>query len=211
MESNRRMVIINNEEFKKCHVKFLREHPEQNTKWFETLLPERPRDTWFLRVLPPIKKDSHVLDLCGGYGTFGAYLQSIKKLSFNYTCLDQSEHRIGCGSDYFRVFGLQEPQLVLYNARDHPLPFPSQHFDMVWLFGWCDRYFDCVQLFEETNRILKPKGHFLFNMAKSTSTHYETRFTKEQLFAVLKQTGFIVLHLDEIDGTDFGVVVQCLK
>lgn len=196
---------MNFNEFKALHLKFMRNHPEPATSWFSKILPERERTKWFLSALRTLK-DKEVLDLCGGYGEFGAYLQA-KKFSFNYTCLDINSHRIKCGPEYFRTFGLKEPAFLLHDVKK-PLPLPKDMFDVVWLFGWCDSYFDCDQLFREVHRVLKNGGIFLFNMAKSTATHYQTRYSRKNLLTLLERTDFSLVRLDSIDAQDFGVVAH---
>lgn len=202
------MAWLSLEEFKKMHIEFLRRNndPSSNPKWFNKILTERPRDLWFLSVLPSLD-GLDVIDLCGAYGMFGAYLQGVKGLSFNYTCLDIDGHRIEKGPEYFRTFGLIETQFILHDVND-PLPLTTDSFDMVWLFGWCQARINCESLFREVCRVLRPRGHFIFNMAKN-GTRYYTRYTKEGLLSLMDRTGFTVIRLDTIpNNVDFGVVAR---
>ena len=137
---------------------------------------------------------------------YGAYLQAVKGLSFRYTCLEKEKHRIDHGSEYFKNFGLKEPRFINGDMRD-PLPLQDDLFDMVWLFGWCQGKNDCVKLFNEVNRVLKPKGFFIFNMAKKSLVKYVTRYSREELTNLLKLTSFNVIKLENIPNkVDHGVV-----
>ncbi|GAG93453.1 unnamed protein product, partial [marine sediment metagenome] len=126
------MACLSIEEFKKTHIEFLRRNkdPSNNPKWFNKILTERTRDLWFLSVLPSLD-GLDIIDLCGAYGMFGAYLQGVKELSFKYTCLDIDIHRINRGPEYFKTLGLREPQFIWHDIN-HPLPLITDSFDMVW-------------------------------------------------------------------------------
>ncbi|MBA7497140.1 hypothetical protein ES702_07750 [subsurface metagenome] len=194
---------MNAKRFKELHMKFLGNVDDPSRSWFQKIITERHRDRWFLRVLPPLK-GLDVLDLCGGYGMFGAYLKSVRELSFNYTCLDKDKLRIDLGPEYFKTFNLKPQRFILHNISN-PLPTPPNRFDMVWLFGWCSSFFNCIKLFREVSRVLKPKGRFIFNMARAGG--YKTKYSRKGLLELLKKTNFNVLKLDKIpNGVDFGVV-----
>jgi len=198
---------MNRKDFKSLHVEFLRKTKEskRDRRWFAKILPERPRNIWFMSVLPPIH-GLEILDLCGGYGMYGAYLQAVKRLSFGYTCLDNDKQRVEHGPKYFKNFGLKEPRFIHGDMRD-PLPLQDNSYDLVWLFGWCQVKNDCIKLFNEVNRVLKPKGFFIFNMARKSVIKYVTRYSREELRNLLKLTKFNIIKLENIlNKVDFGVV-----
>lgn len=192
------------EEFKTLHVSFLKEH--NAIKWFLVTPFEGLRGQWLFSIMPNIE-GMNILDLCGAYGAFGAYLQATKGLEFNYTCLDANKNIIGLGPAYFREFGLEEPNFVIHNIKKS-LPFEVGEFDMVWLFGWCDPLFDCNRLFKEIHKVLRPNGTFIFTMAISTAD-YKTRYTENELRKLLKKVGFVIDSLFLIEHSqDFGVIVR---
>jgi len=200
---------MNIQTFKRLHVEFLRKtkEPPMHRRWFEKILPERTRNRWFMSVLPQID-GLKILDLCGGYGQYGAYLQAVAGLSFGYTCLEKEKHRVEQGPEYFKTFGLEEPSFTNSNVN-RPLPLQDDSFDMVWLFGWCNGKKNCNKLFKDVSRVLKPKGYFMFNMARKSVTKYKTRYTRKGLLNLLEKTGFTVIRLDLIPNkVDFGVVAR---
>ena len=195
---------MSDKEFKSLHVSFLKKH--NAIKWFLVSPFEGLRGRWFFPIVPNVN-GMNVLDLCGAYGAFGAYLQATKGLRFNYTCLDANKHIIGLGPAYFKEFGLKEPNFIIHNIKK-PLPFEVGEFDMIWLFGWCDPLFDCNRLFKEIHKVLRPNGMFIFSMAVSTAD-YKTRYTESELRKLLKETRFIIDSLSVIDHSkDFGVIVR---
>jgi len=207
---------MNPKRFKKLHGEFLRSNKDKisqfwgyeiNPRWFNRVLSDPiPRYRWFRSVLPDIN-GLKILDLCGAFGMFGAYLKSVKGYSFEYTCFDKDEPKLDFGPEYFKAFGLKPPRFVLGNIYN-PLQFMNDSFDMVWLMGWCAKRvknnFD--GLFKEVNKVLRPKGYFIFNMA---FTEYKTRSSREELIDLLENTGFTILRLDKIPNkVDFGVVAH---
>ena len=197
-------------QFKKKHVKFLKEHPEKSTAWFLKTVPERPRGRWLLKALQHFSirlSGKRVLDLCGGYGAYGAYVQSMHNVPFTYTVLDENPHRIKWGPAYFKAHGLKEPRFLLHDVRD-PLPLEAGSYDVVWLFAWCDPLFECKALFSEVYRVLTPGGSFMFNMARPTATKYKTRMAAKDLRELLEDLGFKVLQLDGLNSIDYVVLAR---
>lgn len=195
---------IKDREFNRIHTQFLGERPKHEAHGFKHNPPEKARTNWLLSVLPTMIGE-RVLDLCGGYGTCGAYLRFINEAKFDYTCLDINKHRVNCGVNYFNAFNLNEARFVLHDINQ-PLPFESESFDMIWLFGWCDNPFDCPKLFKEIYRILTEEGTFIFNMAK-LGTAYKTKHSEEGLREFLANVGFDIVLLESIDQLDYGIIV----
>lgn len=197
---------MNDEEFKRLHIKFHREHPEAvyPKGYWNVIPPERDQSRWLMSVLPPPPLDGKdVLDLAGGYGMYGAYLKNVRKYKFNYTCLDIR----WAGPEYFKAFNLN-PENHVYGDLRKPLTFPSERFDIVWMIGWTRALygFPPEKIFREIHRVLKPQGHFYFDMAKPnpplspSGQHYTSR-TLEELKELLKRTKFTARRIDSMHHT----------
>ena len=196
------MLTLSEEEFKRFHYRFFRQNlDDKNSFWFFKSI-NYPRNRWLLNQLTTIEVE--VLDLCGGYGVMGAYLKIVKGFRLNYTCLDINKDRIEGGSKYFHALGLQG-QFIRRDIRKR-LPFPEDEFDVVYLLGWCDPYYDCDELFSEIWRVLKPNGKFLFNMAKKG--HYKTRMKRGELIVLLTRQNFKIVSLKTITDVDYGVIAK---
>lgn len=203
-------------EFKRIHTEFLNSNIEQmsqfyryklNSRWFYRVLSDDiPRYQWFLHNLPDVN-GLEVLDLCGSFGMFDAYLRFVNGYSFEYTSLDKDVTKLDFGSEYFKAFGLKPPRFIWADVNK-PLPFPKNIFDMVWLIGWCDKAEkkNCDGLFKEVHRVLRPKGCFILNMAYKIMI---TRYSKEELSALLENAGFTIQRLELVPNkVDFGVVAH---
>ena len=196
------MIYMKEEEFLQIHDAFLISHPEKVTQWFVTV-PQSGRFRWFLSAIRPLKW-TRALDVCGGYGEYASYMHTVEGRHFEYTCLDKEPHRIKYGPTYLEAFGLKG-NFILHDIRK-PFPLPEEEFDMVWLFGWCDGYFDCHKLFNEVHRVLKDNGIFMFNMAYAGK--YKTKYSEIPLRELMKKTNFEVLKINKIDTVDHGIITR---
>lgn len=186
--------VITRSAFKKEHIQIVSEQKRELTR---KILPEWGRGRWFLSNLPEPK--GKVLDLCGGFGYWGAYVLKVEGYNFEYTCLDKHEICTSFGPEYFRLLGLDGS--FIRHDINNPLPFSDESFNQVWLFGWWVEQFNTEQIFSEVNRILSDRGIFLLDAATTkTMGHgkpYPLTFTEESLIQSLEHAGFRVLRIDE--------------
>lgn len=187
-------VTLSNSEFKKKHMKIVRQYNDRLTT---KILPEWGRGRWFLSNLP--NPSGGILDLCGGFGYWGAYVLKVGGYCFDYTCLDKHEICENFGPKYFELLGLTSGTFVCHNINN-PLPFCNMTFNQVWLFGWWVERFDTDVLFREINRILKIDGYFLLDAATmltlGNGKPYPLCFTKEGLESSLELAGFKIIKND---------------
>lgn len=186
--------VITKSEFKRKHTKIVKSH--KGLKLTAKILPEWGRGKWFLSNLPT--PQGKILDLCGGFGCWGAYVLKVEGHNFDYTCLDKHEICKNFGPEYFHLLGLNG-SFIQHDIND-PLPFLDESFDQIWLFGWWVEKFDTDELFSEINRILKERGFLLLDVATlRTLGHgkpYPLCFTKERLIDGLERAGFRVLKVE---------------
>ena len=114
--------------------------------------------------LLPIRREDHILDLCGGHGR-----HSLELASRGYsgcTVLDYSQFLINLGTETARSRGVQV-QFLQGDARDTGKPDAS--FDHVLILGNSLGYLpepdDDVRIFKEACRLLKPGGNLLVDVA----------------------------------------------
>jgi len=200
-------------EFTRLHQKFVKKHGIK--EWFlrvpaHTTDCTGQRGQWLLKQLPKIyKPNMKVIDLCGGHGEFGAYLQAVEGYKFDYTCLDNHETRIAVAPQYFNLFGL-EGQFIVHDVNDL-LPFSEETFDLAMCFAWCDTQINCHKFFREVHRILKPKGSFMMNMCSLAGFKppYIIAYSKQGLKVLLESCRFKIVAVDEIcQGLEYGVWVM---
>jgi len=157
---------MNLDEFTRLHQEFVKKHGIE--EWFlrvpaHTTDCTGQRGQWLLKQLPKIyKPNMKVIDLCGGHGEYGAYLQAVEGYKFDYTCLDNNEKRIAVAPEYFNLFGL-EGKFIVHDVNDL-LPFSEGTFELALCFAWCQNKINCNNFFREVHRILKPNGSFMMNM-----------------------------------------------
>ena len=134
----------------------------------------------------------------------GAYLKAVKNLVFKYTCLEIIKGRVEGGLKYFSDLNIEGT--FIKGDVNEPLPFSENSFNIAYLLGWCDPYYNCDELFSEILRVLKPNDKFLFNMAKKG--HYKTRMNREELLNLLIRQKFKVISLKTITDVDYGVIAK---
>lgn len=134
----------------------------------------------------------------------GAYLKTVKNLVFNYTCLEIIKGRVIGGLKYFSDLNIEGT--FINGDVSEPLPFSEKRFNIAYLLGWCDPYYDCDEVFSEIWRVLKPNGKFLFNMAKKG--HYKTCMKRGELLNLLNRQNFKVISLKTITDVDYGVIAK---
>jgi len=200
-------------EFTRLHQEFVKKHGIED--WFlrvpaHTTDCTGQRGQWLLKQLPKIyKPNMKVIDLCGGHGEYGAYLQAVEGYKFDYTCLDNNEKRIAVALEYFSLFGL-EGKFIVHDVNNL-LPFSEEMFDLAMCFAWCQNKINCHKFFREVHRILKPNGSFMMNMCSLVGFKppYVIAYAKSDLKALLETCRFPTILIDEIcNGSEYGVWVR---
>jgi len=197
-------------EFTRLHQQFVKEHGLID--WF-LRVPAQNRDCtgergrWLLKQLPKVYVPNlFVVDLCGGHGEYGAYLQAVEGYRFRYVCIDRDKQRVDLGEEYFELFGLEGR--FFQGDVNNPLFFCGNTFDLALCFSWCQDKIACEPFFHEVHRVLKRGGNFMFNMceAKSMKPNYVVGYSLEGLHGLLEKCGFLYRHVDVIcGGSEFGV------
>jgi ubiquinone/menaquinone biosynthesis C-methylase UbiE len=104
---------------------------------------------------------------------------------------------------------------TIKQASVENLPFPNEFFDLVIsLDVVCSEGVDDAQAFAEFNRVLKPGGSLLVNLAAfgflkgehSLAGHEERRYTKRKLSRLLTSAGFVVERITYWNTTLFPVM-----
>jgi len=187
-------IVTSRKQFKTTHNTIAKNHKSLNLP--SKILPEWGRGRWFLSNLP--KPTGKVLDLCGSFGYWGAYVLKVEGYRFSYTCLDKHDICTNFGPKYFKLLDL-EGEFIQHDI-ENPLPFLDETFNQVWLFGWWIKKFNIEHLFSEVHRVLRDRGFFLLDAATmKTVVHgrpYPLSFTEEGLIQDLEKTGFRVLRMD---------------
>jgi ubiquinone/menaquinone biosynthesis C-methylase UbiE len=101
-------------------------------------------------------------------------------------------------------------------ASVEKLPFPNQFFDqVVSLDVVCSEGIDDAQAFVEFHRVLKSGGALFVNLAAfgflkgehSLAGHEERRYTKQKLYKLLTNAGFVVERMTYWNTTLFPIMV----
>jgi len=146
-----------------------------------------------------LKNGMKVADIGAGLGHFGGYLKKVEGYKFDYVACD-TEGKKTPTENYFKTFNVKDCKFITGDITK-PLPFESEEFDMVWMFGvtfWgVKKIFkknigivnpNTPKVFDEIYRILKPNGTFMFTM-RYRKPHCEC-FNATELTQLLENAKF---------------------
>ena len=112
-----------------------------------------------ISLLPEMTEETEVVDLGAGYGGAARYL--VDRFGCSVTCLNLSEVQNRRNRELNRKAGVQDRiQVVDGNFED--VPFPDEHFDVVWSQDSFLHSGYRVRAINEAARILKPGGKLIF-------------------------------------------------
>lgn len=201
---------MNDAEYKKMSIKILESIEDKQYKKYaayRAILPHIERGKWFLKNMASI--NGKVLDLGGAAGNWGAYLQKMRSLRFNYTVLDYDQRHLDYGKKFFNELGLLQPIFIKHNVRQ-PLPFPDKSFSQVWFFGTSSILSKPIipQVLEESWRVLQQNGHLFFDVPDRETKDWFIRYSKE-LNRIFSQ--FPVFSKEEIEDVLKSLMFKVVK
>ncbi|OKL43801.1 glycine/sarcosine N-methyltransferase [Pseudovibrio exalbescens] len=110
-------------------------------------------------TLPPLTKDSHVLDMGAGFG--GAMRRLVKKTGCQATCLNISETQNEYNLQKIRQARLNDRIKVKHGVFED-VPFEDASFDVVWSQDAFLHSDQRNKVLAEALRVLKPGGSLIF-------------------------------------------------
>src|SRR5699024_6611413 len=103
--------------------------------------------------------DSHVLDIGAGFGGSARYLA--RTYGCRVSCLNLSEVENERNRRMNEEQGLSD-LIDVVDGSFEDLPYEDNHFDVVWSQDAMLHSGDRVRVLEEVDRVLKPRGDFVF-------------------------------------------------
>lgn len=101
-----------------------------------------------------------LLDIGAGYG--GASRALAQHYGFNVCCLNISETQNERNRAHCEHEGITD-RVAVFDGDFENIPFPSSSFDVVWCIDSILHSGNRKTVFEEVDRVLKPRGEFLFS------------------------------------------------
>ena len=143
----------------------------------------------FYQCALPKYATGRLIDLgCGRVPLYATY----KNLVTESTCVDwaQTHH--------------PNPHLDQEQDLNQPIGFPDLAFDTIILSDVLEHIRKPEELVREMHRVLRPKGHVIMNVPFYYGLHEQPfdyfRYTRHALRSMAEDTGFTVVHLEEIGG-----------
>jgi len=136
------------------------------------------------RLLRLVTKKDSLIDIGGGYGRLApVYIKEFK------TCLliDPSKNLLNQGKKKFK----EATNLSFKTGRVQKLPVKNDQFDAAIMIRVSHHLHHLEKAFLEVNRVLKPKGFFIFEFANKINFKASVR----AIFR--RKLGFFVSHLPE--------------
>lgn len=112
-----------------------------------------------VKKIPPIKKNSKILDIGSGYGGAARYLA--KKYGCKVDCLNLSETENERNRELTKKAELDELVTVTMGNFEK-IPFERESYDIVWSQDALLHSNRKEKVFREVARVLKPEGRFIF-------------------------------------------------
>ncbi len=130
-----------------------------------------PRASLDLLELARIEPSDRVLDLGAGLGGAARLIASTH--GCHVDCVEPSADYCTGAALLNRLTGLDD-LIEVHQAGALDLPFPDQHFDLVWMQNVGMNIADKAGLYSEIGRVLKPGGRYVFQemIAGETPTSY---------------------------------------
>ena len=132
---------------------------------------------------------TRVLDIGAGYGGSARFMA--RERGFIVTCLNISEVQNERNRQFNKEQGLDD-KIDVYDGDFENLPFEDGSFDVVWCQDSILHSGDRFKVFEEVNRVMKPRGEFIF-----TDPMQRIGVDKKDLEPVLAR-----IHLDTMGSID---------
>lgn len=161
--------------------------------WFNRTLKDHNRGIWLLNNKNRcLRKGDKVLDIGGGIGAWGAYLNYVIGLDLDYVNADVVPIRVETSKKIFAELGIKGRFIVSDWKNIH-----TEKQDVVLCFGAL-HYFD-KDIFKIANRSLKKNGVFVFEVAEKSPTcpeDYQYALTMSEVELELKNAGFESLKIE---------------
>lgn len=145
-----------------------------------------------MRITPCLGDDSRILDIACGTGHYFEFLNSNAKIYG----IDLSKNMLSCAYSRISHSNLAERVTLLKHDMNDALPFPVDHFSLIFSFGFFDEHFKLdSRVVADIYRVLKESGVFLFTVKLKRSEnllYLGKRFLKFLIFRLPNQL-FIAL------------------
>ena len=168
-----------------------------------------------LRVLEPKNGDS-ILEIGMGNGLFVKNILE-NRPSLRYTGCDFS-HEMVEEAKKMNNFWVNNEQARFINTSAIKLPFENKSFDKIFSVNTIYFWDNEPAILKEFKRVLKPGGCFILalrpkhQMIKYPFTKYGfSMFSKEEVFILLQNNGFIVTQSYENTEPDFELNGEAMK
>jgi SAM-dependent methyltransferase len=164
----------------------------------------RAQDTRELAELCKLCSSDRVLDICCFIG--GPAVQLAESYRCRVTGIDLDQKAILTANRIAALTGHSD--LLKFKIGDaSTLPFDKEHFDVVW--NQCSLQHD-RQWIEEADRVLVPGGRLAltFQLRGKASTSSEDphgRWDLDDLSAILREMGYVIIHAEEITERDIEI------
>jgi sarcosine/dimethylglycine N-methyltransferase len=110
-------------------------------------------------LLPSIDENTKVLDMGSGYGGSARYL--VSQFGCHVTCINLSDTENERNKVRTKEKGLEE-YIDIHSDNFEKMPYDDESFDLIWMQDAILHSGNKEQVFKEVQRVLKPKGHFIF-------------------------------------------------
>lgn len=110
-------------------------------------------------LLPSIDENTKVLDMGSGYGGSARYL--VSQFGCHVTCINLSDTENERNKVRTKEKGLEE-YIDIHSDNFEKMPYDDESFDLIWMQDAILHSGNKGQVFKEVQRVLKPKGHFIF-------------------------------------------------
>lgn len=187
------------------------------SEWFSVSPNNRNRTIYFLDKIDKYLNDGdRVIDICGGLGTFGAYLSVVRHKNFSYTVLDQNKYFIDNIPILFSFYNIYA-MFVCHDIHNKLEKF-NDFFNIALCFG-ASYDLNCEVAFKNISSMVKRNGIFMFSMIEKSTlkgkyadpeSGYKTTYDFDDLMLLLAKNNFFVLehaYVEQSDGyNDMGII-----
>ena len=192
--------LTDNHSFREMELKFVltylckeMEKEDVYANWFKNTLREHNRGIWFLKHRDEyLKKGMKVLDLGGGLGGWGAYLNYVDELDLDYVNIDIDPTHIAFSKKLFDKLGIKGQSIICDWSKTH-----VEEQDVVLCFGAIHQFNEKV--FAIANNILKEDGLFIFEIVEKSTDQtdgYDFTLDMPEIKKKLENTGFQVIRME---------------